>query len=144
MKKFEFRPWGWFLTLDEGSDYKVKKIYVKPKSRFSLQYQLIKDNFDSLITFNSIASIEAIVKGFPATTLGPNAGSYLSNTDIKNIDNPKYPKEGSIIEHMFYLSLCQFTSQEMASGWAFKVINQLQGDQKPNNFKLGPHTATLY
>ena len=32
----------------------------------------------------------------------------------------------------------------MASGWAFKVINQLQGDQKPNNFKLGPHTATLY
>ena len=27
--------------------------------------------------------------------------------------------------------------EEMASGWAFKVINQLQGDQKPNNFKLG-------
>ena len=65
-------------------------------------------------------------------------------TDIKNIDNPKYPKQGSIIEHMFYLSLCQFTSEEMASGWAFKVINQLQGDQKPNNFKLGPHKATLY
>ena len=67
-----------------------------------------------------------------------------SNTDIKNIDNTKYPKEGSIIQHMYYLSLCQFTSQEMASGWAFKVVNQLQGDQKPNNFKLGPHTATLY
>ena len=76
--------------------------------------------------------------------MGPNAGAYLSNTDIKNIDNPKYPKEGSIIQHMYYLSLCQFTSQEMASGWAFKVVNQLQGDQKPNNFKLGPHTATLY
>ena len=71
------------------------------RQSFSLQDQLIKENFDSLITFNSIASIEAIVKGFPATTLGPNAGSYLSNTDIKNIDNPKYPKEGSIIEHMF-------------------------------------------
>ena len=38
MRKFEFRPWGWYLTIDEGSDYKVKKIYLKPKSRFSLQY----------------------------------------------------------------------------------------------------------
>ena len=34
----ENRPWGWFLTLDEGKDYKVKKIFVNPKSRFSLQY----------------------------------------------------------------------------------------------------------
>ena len=68
----------------------------------------------------------------------------MSNTDIKKINDPRYPKEGQIIEHMFYLSLCQFTSEEMASGWAFKVINQLQGDQKPNNFKLGPHKATLY
>ncbi len=136
--------------LKESKKYTNREIVLRPKpsrgdrQNFSLQDQLIKENFDSLITFNSIASIEAIVKGFPATTLGPNAGAYLSNTDIKNIDNPKYPKQGSIVEHMFYLSLCQFTSEEMASGWAFKVINQLQGDQKPNNFKLGPHKATLY
>lgn len=136
--------------MKESKKYTDREIVLRPKASrsdrqsFSLQDQLIKENFDSLITFNSIASIEAIVKGFPATTLGPNAGAYLSNTDIKNIDNPKYPKEGSIIQHMYYLSLCQFTSEEMASGWAFKVINQLQGDQKPNNFKLGPHTATLY
>ena len=76
------------------------------------------------------------MKGFPATTLGPNAGSYLSNTSIKNIDDPRYPKTETIQAHMFYLSLCQFTSEEMASGWAFKVIDQLQGDQKPNKFKL--------
>jgi len=136
--------------LKDSKKYTSKEIILRPKASrtdrqsFPLQTQLIKEGFDSLITFNSIASIEAIVKGFPATTLGPNAGSYLSNTDITKIHNPRYPKETVIQAHMFYLSLCQFTIDEMASGWAFKVINQLQGDQKPNNFKLGPHTATLY
>tara|TARA_Y100001973_G_scaffold104547_1_gene174743 strand:+ start:1179 stop:1520 length:342 start_codon:yes stop_codon:yes gene_type:complete len=38
IRKFEFRPWGWYITLDQGVDYKVKKIYVKPSQRFSLQY----------------------------------------------------------------------------------------------------------
>ena len=98
--------------LKESKKHTNREIVLRPKASrsdrqsFSLQDQLIKENFDSLITFNSIASIEAITKGFPATTLGPNAGSYLSNTDIKNIDNPKYPKGEVITQHMFYLSLC--------------------------------------
>jgi len=128
--------------LKEAKEFTSKEIVLRPKvSRsdrlnFSVQTQLIKEGFDSLITFNSIASLEAIVKGFPATTLGPNAGGYLSNTSIKNIHDPRYPKTEVIQSHLFYLSLCQFSVDEMASGYAFKVINQLQGDQKPNNFKL--------
>ena len=38
MRKFEHRPWGWFITLDEGPGYKVKKIFVNKGERFSLQY----------------------------------------------------------------------------------------------------------
>jgi len=128
--------------LFEAKKYTNKEIVLRPKVsrsdrlKFSVQTQLVKEGFDSLITFNSIASLEAIIKGFPATTLGPNAGSYLSNTDIKNIDNVVYPKEYEIKDHLFYLSLCQFTVEEIASGWAFRVINTLQYDQKPNRFKL--------
>ena len=43
MRKFEFRPWGWFITLDEGTNYKVKKIYLKPNSKLSLQYHHYRD-----------------------------------------------------------------------------------------------------
>ena len=43
MRKFEFRPWGWFITLDEGKNYKVKKIYVKPNTKLSLQYHHHRD-----------------------------------------------------------------------------------------------------
>jgi mannose-6-phosphate isomerase-like protein (cupin superfamily) len=33
----ETRPWGAFYTLDEGPDYKVKRIVVSPQGRLSLQ-----------------------------------------------------------------------------------------------------------
>ena len=136
--------------LKDAKQYTNKEIILRPKigrsdrQKFTVQTQLIKEGFDSLITFNSIASLEAILKGFPATTLGPNAASYLSNNHIENIDDPYWPKEGVIKEHLFHLSLSHFTIAEMASGWAFKVINQLQNDQKPNNFKLGPGKGELY
>ena len=136
--------------LKEAPKYTTKEIILRPKvgrsdrQKFSLQTQLIKEGFDSLITFNSIASLEGILKGFPATTLGPNAGAYLSNNFIENINDPKYPTDLTIQSHLFYLSLGQFTIDEIANGWAFKVVNQLQYDQKPNSFKLGPHTGDLY
>ena len=43
MRQFDFRPWGWFMTLDEGKNYKVKKIYVKPNAKLSLQYHHHRD-----------------------------------------------------------------------------------------------------
>ena len=33
----ERRPWGRFHVLDEGADFKVKRIMVKPQGRLSLQ-----------------------------------------------------------------------------------------------------------
>lgn len=34
----EERPWGWFETIEERENYKLKKIYVSPNQQFSLQY----------------------------------------------------------------------------------------------------------
>ena len=43
MRKFEFRPWGWYITLDEGVNYKVKKIHLNPNTKLSLQYHHYRD-----------------------------------------------------------------------------------------------------
>ena len=43
MRKFEFRPWGWYITLDEGINYKVKKIHSNPNTKLSLQYHHHRD-----------------------------------------------------------------------------------------------------
>lgn len=31
------RPWGWFETLAEGADYRVKRLFLNPGRRISLQ-----------------------------------------------------------------------------------------------------------
>jgi mannose-6-phosphate isomerase-like protein (cupin superfamily) len=37
MNNKETRPWGWFSTIEEGINYKVKKLFVKRDCRISLQ-----------------------------------------------------------------------------------------------------------
>lgn len=38
MREIVNRPWGTYEVLDEGPNYKVKKIIVNPGHRTSLQY----------------------------------------------------------------------------------------------------------
>jgi mannose-1-phosphate guanylyltransferase len=39
----EERPWGWFETIEESENYKLKKIFVNPNQQFSLQYHNDRD-----------------------------------------------------------------------------------------------------
>jgi mannose-6-phosphate isomerase-like protein (cupin superfamily) len=32
------RPWGWYETLQEDDEYKVKRLYIKSNQKISLQY----------------------------------------------------------------------------------------------------------
>jgi hypothetical protein len=95
-----------------------------------VQDQLRSGNYHCLVTYNSIASLEAISVGMPAVVTGPNAGSYLSEKDLKNIDEPYYPDRKKLFEHIYYLTFCQLHSNEFRSPNAFKVIESLQGNKK--------------
>ena len=113
-----------------------EKIGRSERLNFTVQDQLRTGDYHCLVTFNSIASIESVLVGMPAIILGPNAGEKLSETKLENIEEPFYPDFNTIRDHIFYLSLCQFTSEEMQSVVTKRTIELLQGDQKPNNFKL--------
>ena len=127
----------------EIKKYTDKKIIVRQKPNRdertrkggNLQNQLIKDKIHCLVAFNSIAAFEAIQGGYPAITLGPNAASFLSEKEIKNIENPYFADDDKIREHSLYLSACQFNKEEFRNGYAVKMIEQLQHDQKYYNFK---------
>ena len=101
----------------------------------NLQNQLINDKIHCLVAFNSIAAFEAIQGGYPAITLGPNAASFLSEKEIKNIEKPYFADDDKIREHSLYLSACQFQMEEFRNGYAVKQIEQLQHDQTYYNFK---------
>ena len=127
---------------------KIKKITdreivvrYKPKSRFVRTHKNtflkdLKNNVHCLVTFNSITAIEAIINGCPAITLGPNAASYLTENKIDNIENPYYPDEDKIREHLLYLTACQFKKEEFLDNYAIETVNALQHDQKYLDFKL--------
>ena len=144
-KHYDYKVSQWLSEIIE----KIKKftdkeiiIRQKPKSRKvrinedKFLDQLKKDDIHCVVTFSSIISIEALLNGYPVLTLGPNAASYLSESKIENIDNPYFPDEDKIREHMFYLSACQFEKGDFFSGYALKTINELQHDQKHIDFKL--------
>ena len=97
--------------------------------------QIKNDKIHCLIAFNSIAAFEAIQSGCPAITLGPNSASYLAERKIKNIEKPYFADEDKIRQHSLYLSACQFNREEFKNGFAVKMIDRLQNDQKYNWFK---------
>lgn len=39
----EYRPWGWYENLLGESRYKVKRIYLEPEQKISLQYHEFRD-----------------------------------------------------------------------------------------------------
>ena len=144
-KHYDYKVSKWISeTVEKIKKFTDKEIIVrqKPRSRQVRIYkdkfldQLKKDDVHCVVTFSSIVSIEAILNGYPVITLGPNAASYLSESKIENIDNPYFPDDDKIKEHILYLSACQFEKGDFSSGYALKTVNELQYDQKHIDFKL--------
>ncbi len=50
----EHKPWGYYTVLDEGNNYKVKKLVVKPGSRLSLQIHRYRSEFWTVAEGNPI------------------------------------------------------------------------------------------
>jgi len=145
MKHTDFKQEDYidFIT-KEIRKHTDKKIIVRQKpnrdertkSGQNLINQLKTDKVHCLVAFNSIAAFEAIQEGYPAITLGPNAASFLSEKEIKNIEKPYFADDDKIREHSLYLSACQFNREEFRNGYAVKQIEQLQHDQTYNNFRF--------
>jgi len=131
-----------FVT-KEIRKYTDRKIIVRQKPNRdertkrgqNLKDQLVKDKIHCLVAFTSIAAFEAIQEGYPAITLGPNAASFLSEKEIKNIEKPYFADDDKIREHSLYLTACQFSRTEFLNGSAVKMVEQLQHDQKYYRFK---------
>ena len=52
----EERPWGWFETIQEGENYKVKKLFIKKGCRISLQSHDQRD--EHWVVISGFGSVE--------------------------------------------------------------------------------------
>jgi len=84
-----YRPWGSYTILGEGEDYKIKKIFVKPKAKLSLQ--LHKKRSEHWIVVKGRAKVrignrEYILKKGESTFVPKNTKHRLENPTEKNLE----------------------------------------------------------
>ena len=77
-----------------------------------------------LVTYNSIAAVEALIMGKPVFTMGPNAAEPLANTSLKRLDNPLMPTVERIRQLCCNLAYGQFTPAEMVDGTAWRILQE--------------------
>ena len=89
----------------------------------SIEEALEKD-IHCLITYNSIAALEALNFGKPAIALGPNCASMVCNTKLEEVENLHIPDKDEMTALMSHLSYCQFSRNELMNGFAWDTVNE--------------------
>jgi len=103
------------------------KVRLKPSRRERVSTNSIYDALDDahcIVTFNSIAATEALLYGKPAIALAPNAAQALCNKNLHEVEALNYPSLDEVHAFAAHLSYCQFTPNELRSGYAWKILNE--------------------
>lgn len=87
----------------------------------SIGAQCLRDNIWAVVTYNSIAALEAVHFGIPAFTMAPHAGDIICNTDISKLEEPFYPDEIMVHKFWHWIAYCQYTPFEMMNGKAMRI-----------------------
>jgi hypothetical protein len=82
-----------------------------------------------LVTYNSIAAVEAIQYGIPAFALAPTAADPVGNKDLTLIENPNRPSEEVIQRWLHSIAYGQFSLDEIITGSAWRIV--LENVQRP-------------
>jgi hypothetical protein len=115
IKKHTNRP----VTVRERAPNRIDRTVTD-----TLQQALDQDVF-ALVTYNSVAAIEAIFHGIPAFTMAPaNAASPVALQDLSLIDTPYYADSDKLYAWACHLAYGQFHVNEMKIGKIFDIINQ--------------------
>jgi hypothetical protein len=92
-------------------------------------YDALDNDVYALITYNSIAAVEAIQHGIPAFALAPTAADPVGNKDLTQIENPNRPDEELVQRWLHSIAYSQFSLDEIITGTAWKMV--LENAQRP-------------
>ena len=118
-------------TMDELQRHTDRPIEIRLKRnreermKTDTMESALADDVHCLVTYNSVAAVEAVMLGRPAICLGPNAAGVVSSQTLSDIESPHVPTEDEREAWLRHLSYSQFTFAEMADGTAWRILNQL-------------------
>jgi len=78
----EERPWGYFAVLEEGEGYKVKKIFVEPFQRLSLQFHNHRDE-----NWVVVKGISTLICGETKKDLKVGENMFITRKTLHRIEN---------------------------------------------------------
>lgn len=115
-------------TLSEISRYTDREVVIrlKPERVDRIKTFTIYDQFDqdifAVVTYNSIAAVEAVAYGIPAFTLAPTAADPVCFKDLSKLETPYYPDKESIFKWCCHLAYGQYHTSELANGTAYSML----------------------
>jgi hypothetical protein len=92
-------------------------------------YEALDDDIYCLVTYNSIAAVEAIQHGIPAFALAPTAAAPVCSADLTQIENPVMLSEDVIYKWLCSVAYGQFNLTEILTGRAWEMV--LENDTRP-------------
>ncbi len=85
----DYRPWGYFETLNAGPRFQVKLLHVKPKAKLSLQMHHHRSEHWVVVKGTAL-----VVRGEERKLVCENESFYISATEWHRLENPgKVPLE---------------------------------------------------
>ena len=119
-------------TITEIKKHTDRQIIIRDKAgrvervgNNSVPVQLVNERIHCLVTYNSIAAVEAISTGVPAIATAPGAADALCTKNISDIESPYYPDEEKVMAWQNWLAYCQYTPKEMNNGTAIALIEEI-------------------
>ena len=104
------------------------EVRMKPNRTQRISNNSLEDALDDevhcLVTYNSIAALEALMHGKPAIALGPNCASMVCNTNLDQVEDLHIPTKDEMTALMSHLSYAQFSREEMMNGYAWEIVNE--------------------
>jgi len=125
----------WIRTVKQTlKKYTDREIVFREKASRGVRtndtiYDALDDDIYALVTYNSIAAVEAIQYGIPAFALAPTAADPVGNKDLKLIETPNMPDEDIIQKWLYSIAYSQFSLDEIITGNAWKLV--LENAQRP-------------
>ena len=120
-------------TIAELRKYTNREIIVRDKGlrpdrikENSVAAECFKKSIWAVVTYQSMAALEAMHYGIPAFTMAPCCVDSVANKNLADIENPYYPQAEAFQNLLNYLAYCQYTVQEFHAGHAYKIIEEMQ------------------
>lgn len=115
-------------TIDTLRQHTDRPIITRDKRpRWDRSQNSIYDLFDTndiwaVVTYNSIAAVEAVQVGIPAFALAETAAKPVANNDLSLIENPWMADERFVRCWLASLAYGQFSLEEIISGRAWRLL----------------------